>query len=259
MASSVRKLAAASSAMPMNSLPRWLISITDMPLPCQSSISAAACCSTGAGSTAGPALKLKTRMRLFRRGGMNCFARSVRGGQSIGGSGLLYRGRERRVLLLLRLRRNEVVLLRMAPPLPQQAEPHRTERALPQLARGLALADEAPVLRRDRAGIHALSQVIDRAAGDGIALANGPLDGGEPAMPGEQRRVVTDAAEARARERGRRNARVAVGGHDEIDAVRDGAPRNDAGVFLHPHVYAGFDRCRRETIVGGRDDHPTGS
>src|SRR5467141_1501940 len=46
----------------MNSMPRWLISITDMPDPCQSSISAAACSSTSSGRTAGPALKLKTRV-----------------------------------------------------------------------------------------------------------------------------------------------------------------------------------------------------
>src|SRR6266853_749869 len=46
----------------MNSLPRWLISITDIPEPCQSSISAAACASTSSGRTAGPALKLKTRV-----------------------------------------------------------------------------------------------------------------------------------------------------------------------------------------------------
>src|SRR5437879_3954413 len=46
----------------MNSFPRWLISITDMPEPCQSSISAAACASTSSGRTAGPALKLKTRV-----------------------------------------------------------------------------------------------------------------------------------------------------------------------------------------------------
>ena len=50
----------------MNSLPRWLISITDMPLPCQSSISAAAVRRTSSGSTAGPALKLKIRMGRFR-------------------------------------------------------------------------------------------------------------------------------------------------------------------------------------------------
>src|SRR5712691_7703270 len=46
----------------MNSLPRWLISITDIPEPCQSSISAAACASTSSGRTAGPALKLNTRV-----------------------------------------------------------------------------------------------------------------------------------------------------------------------------------------------------
>ena len=64
----------------MNSLPRWLISITDMPLPCQSSISAAACCSTGSGSTAGPALKLNTRMVGFRVG-------TVREGAIVPGAG----------------------------------------------------------------------------------------------------------------------------------------------------------------------------
>src|SRR6516164_6717602 len=48
--------------MEMNSLPRWLISITDIPLPRQSSISSAACRKTGSGSVAGPALKLKTRV-----------------------------------------------------------------------------------------------------------------------------------------------------------------------------------------------------
>ena len=46
----------------MNSLPRWLISITDMPLPCQSSISSAHRRSTGSGRTAGPGLKLKGRV-----------------------------------------------------------------------------------------------------------------------------------------------------------------------------------------------------
>src|SRR5260370_7793309 len=46
----------------MISLPRWLISIPDMPEPCQSSISAAACASTSSGRTAGPALKLNTRV-----------------------------------------------------------------------------------------------------------------------------------------------------------------------------------------------------
>src|SRR3954463_16460231 len=46
----------------MNSLPRWLISVTDMPVPCQSSISSAARRRTGSGRTAGPGLKLKGRV-----------------------------------------------------------------------------------------------------------------------------------------------------------------------------------------------------
>src|SRR4051812_10996124 len=45
----------------MNSLPRWLISMIDMPVPRQSSISSPARASTSAGSIAGPALKLKIR------------------------------------------------------------------------------------------------------------------------------------------------------------------------------------------------------
>ena len=45
-------------AMATYSSLRWLISITERPLPCQSSISAWARCSTAVGSAAGPALKL---------------------------------------------------------------------------------------------------------------------------------------------------------------------------------------------------------
>src|SRR5579885_3772243 len=50
--------------MAMNSLPRWLISITDMPAPCQSSNSARTCSNTSSGSVAGPGLKLKTLFTL---------------------------------------------------------------------------------------------------------------------------------------------------------------------------------------------------
>jgi hypothetical protein len=52
--------------MPMKSFPRWLISITDMPLPCQSSISCAACSRTGSGNVAGPAPKLNMRAMILR-------------------------------------------------------------------------------------------------------------------------------------------------------------------------------------------------
>ena len=57
-ASSSRRSRSAVSQIDMNALPRWLISITLMPVPCQSSISAAACCSTSTGMAAGPAEKL---------------------------------------------------------------------------------------------------------------------------------------------------------------------------------------------------------
>ena len=62
IASSSRRAASASASIAMNSLPRWLISITDMPLPCQSSISSAAWRSTGSGRAAGPGLKLNGRV-----------------------------------------------------------------------------------------------------------------------------------------------------------------------------------------------------
>ena len=45
----------------MKSVPRWLTSITDMPLPRQSSSSACARRNTGSGNIAGPGLKLYTR------------------------------------------------------------------------------------------------------------------------------------------------------------------------------------------------------
>src|SRR5258706_13748767 len=53
--------------MAMNSLPRWLISMTDMPEPCQSSISSRAFSRTCCGRTAGPALKLNTLPTLLLR------------------------------------------------------------------------------------------------------------------------------------------------------------------------------------------------
>src|SRR5512139_3031800 len=61
----------------MNSLPRWLISITDMPLPRQSSISSRACTRTSSGSTAGPALKLYTRDISLSRISRKSFVRRV--------------------------------------------------------------------------------------------------------------------------------------------------------------------------------------
>src|SRR5687768_6410896 len=61
MPASLRRSASASAAMPTNSLPRWLISITDMPASCQLTSSHLAFSSTSTGMVAGPAPKLKMR------------------------------------------------------------------------------------------------------------------------------------------------------------------------------------------------------
>src|SRR5690606_13705900 len=94
MARISRRSASACRAIEMNSLPRWLISITLMPVPRQSSISAAACRSTSSGRVAGPAAKLKGRVRvLLMKGSLRSLLRRGLGGA--GGRSLL--------LLLLQL------------------------------------------------------------------------------------------------------------------------------------------------------------
>jgi hypothetical protein len=61
MAKCLRKPASAAALMLSNSGERWLISITDMPEPRQSSSSCRTRSSTESGKALGPALKLKTR------------------------------------------------------------------------------------------------------------------------------------------------------------------------------------------------------
>src|SRR3954453_10480425 len=61
MLASLRRSASASAAICTNSLPRWLISITDMPAWCQLTSSHLAFSSTSTGIVAGPAPKLKMR------------------------------------------------------------------------------------------------------------------------------------------------------------------------------------------------------
>src|SRR5512135_2728169 len=61
MPASLRRSASASAAIAMNSRPRWLISITDMPASCQFTSSHFAFSSTSTGMVAGPAPKLKMR------------------------------------------------------------------------------------------------------------------------------------------------------------------------------------------------------
>src|SRR5258706_4183524 len=74
MPRSLRRSASAPAAMATNSLPRWLISITDMPASCQLRSSHLAFSSTSAGIVAGPAPKLKMRAAGLMRRGLAAFA-----------------------------------------------------------------------------------------------------------------------------------------------------------------------------------------
>src|SRR5215469_4362107 len=62
MARRLRSPCSAAAFMLSYSGERWLISMTDIPLPCQSSSSSRARSRTGRGRAAGPALKLKMRL-----------------------------------------------------------------------------------------------------------------------------------------------------------------------------------------------------
>src|SRR3954471_16789938 len=68
MLASLRRSASASAAMRVNSLPRWLISITDMPASCQLTSSHLAFSRTSTGMVAGPAPKLKIRAAAWTLG-----------------------------------------------------------------------------------------------------------------------------------------------------------------------------------------------
>src|SRR5262249_33250720 len=124
-------------------------------------------------------------------------------------------------LFLLRSSRHAAMLCGVVYDFAEQAQAHRRQRTLPQLARGFALFHEAPLLRSDRAGIHAFRKVVDGAPGDRIAAADRPFDCGHAAMARQQGRMVTDAAQARARERFAAHASMGVGGDDQIGPVGD--------------------------------------
>src|SRR3954470_10155591 len=72
MLASLRRSASASAAIATNSLPRWLISMTDMPAWCQLTSSHFAFSSTSTGIVAGPAPKLK-----MRAAGLICAAATI--------------------------------------------------------------------------------------------------------------------------------------------------------------------------------------
>ena len=163
--------------------------------------------------------------------------------------------RLRREALVLRLRRQLAVLRRVTHDARQQVEAHRRERALPQVARALALGDEAPVLRGDRTRIPARSEVVDGAAGNRVAFEDRPFDGGDAAMAWQQRRVIADAAQPRARERRVADARMRVRRDDQVGAVGDRVGRNRLRIFEDVHRHAAGGRRECHTVVRcGRHD-----
>src|SRR4249919_3939434 len=72
MPASLRRSASACAAIATKSLPRWLISITDMPASCQLTSSHLAFSSTSTGIAAGPEPKLK-----MREAGLMCGAVAI--------------------------------------------------------------------------------------------------------------------------------------------------------------------------------------
>src|SRR3979409_2419871 len=88
-----------------------------------------------------------------------------------------------RKLLVLGLGRQSFVGFGVVDDVTEQFLAERCQRTLPQLPRGLALLDEDPLLGGDRAGIHLVGAVVDAAAGERIALPDGPFDRRDAAMP----------------------------------------------------------------------------
>src|SRR3954471_5496817 len=82
MLASLRRSASAAAAMATNSLPRWLISITDIPASCQLTSSHFAFSSTSTGMVAGPAPKLKMRAAGLMRRGCAAFVFARRAGRA---------------------------------------------------------------------------------------------------------------------------------------------------------------------------------
>src|SRR3954447_5742817 len=159
-------------------------------------------------------------------------------------------------LLVLRSRRQLALVARMAHHLHDEAQAERRQRPLPQFAGALALFDEDPVLRDDRAGVQLVGKMVDRAAGDRIALAHRPFDGRHAAMARQERGMITDAAEPGARNRIMGDARVAMRGDDEISAGRNRLEWHDMRVLVRVDLDPDGPRTVRQAIVRARDGDP---
>src|ERR1700722_16493657 len=104
-------------------------------------------------------------------------------------------------LLVLRPGGEAVMGLGVVDDFAEQFLAERGQRTLPQLPCRLALFDETPLLGGDGAGIHAVGEVVDGAAGDRIAFPDGPFRRRDAAVSWQQRGMVADTAELCSRQR----------------------------------------------------------
>jgi hypothetical protein len=131
----------------------------------------------------------------------------------------------------------------------------RRQRALPQLPGRFPLLDETPLLGGDRAGVHAIGEMVDGAAGDRIAFTDGPFDGRNAAVPRQQRRVIADASELCRGKGFPADAGVAVRGHDQIGTISDLRGDYQLVIGLHDDLDSGGTGRRGKPVFGvGHDD-----
>ena len=122
-------------------------------------------------------------------------------------------------------------------------------------ARDIEVVDTTDSLReRYRAGevVHIPDDGHWNAAGNRVAFENRPLHRRNAAVSGQQRWVVTNAAQPRACQCFVTHACVGVRGNDEIGAFGNGFCRNDLGVVQHMQGNAGSARSHSQTIVVSR-------
>jgi hypothetical protein len=131
----------------------------------------------------------------------------------------------------------------------------RRQRALPQLPGRFTLLDETPLLGGDRAGVHAIGEMVDGAAGDRIAFTDGPFDGRNAAVPRQQRRVIADASELCHGKGFPADAGVAVRGHDQIGTISDLRGDYQLVIGLHDDLdFRGTGRRGKPVFGVGHDD-----
>ena len=162
--------------------------------------------------------------------------------------------RGRRRLLVLGRRVGEAALGDLVDDLHEEPQAHGRERPAPQGGGVVVRIDEAPLLRRDGAAVHGLREVVDAAAGDGIAALHGPLDRRDAPVPRQQRGVVADGGKAGLGPRLGGDERMRVRRDDDVDLARDVGPDDAPRPAEHRHGHAGGAGPDGELVVLGQPE-----